>query len=102
MSKLRWTQRARRDLLEIARYIAADDPSAARRQVAHLRRRANAVARLPRSGRRVPELPADDLREAVVKNYRLIYRLEYRLEQGGITVLTVFETHHRFPRDLPG
>jgi plasmid stabilization system protein ParE len=97
MSKLRWTQRARRDLVAIARYLAADDPPAAQRWVAQMRKRARAAARLPRSGRRVPELTEGDLREVVVKNYRLIYRAD----SDGITVLTVFETHHRFPRDLP-
>ena len=105
MSKLRWTQRARRDLLAIARYLAADDPAAALRCAALLRKRARVAALLPRSGRRVPELSPEHspehskgpLREVVVKNYRLIYRAE----AGGITVLTVFETHHSFPRDLP-
>ena len=101
MSKLRWTQRARRDLLAIARYIAADDPAAALRWAALLRKRARSAALLPRSGRRIPELSPEQskvpLREVVVKNYRLIYRAE----TGGITVLTVFEAHHSFPRDLP-
>ena len=97
MSKLRWTQRARRDLHAIARYIAADNPAAALRWVALLRKRARAASLLPRSGRRVPELSEGDLREVVVKNCRLIYRAK----TGGITVLTVFETHHSFPRDLP-
>jgi plasmid stabilization system protein ParE len=97
MSKLRWSQRARRDLLAIARYIAADNPPAARRWLTGLRKRARTAARLPRSGRRVPELASDDLRELVIKNYRLIYRPE----TDGITVLTVFEAHRRVPSDLP-
>jgi plasmid stabilization system protein ParE len=35
--RVRWSLRARKDLLEIGRYIAMDDPQAARRWVERLR-----------------------------------------------------------------
>ena len=93
MSRVRWTLRAQSDLLEIARFIARDNPEAARRWVAMLRKRARAAARMPRAGRRVPELGRDDLREVVVRRYRIVYQLS----PDGIVVLVVFESHRQLP-----
>ena len=93
MSRLRWTLRAQSDLLEIARFIARDNPDAARRWVAMLRKRARAAARMPRAVRRVPELGRDDVREVVVRRYRIVYQLS----PDGIVVLVVFESHRQLP-----
>ena len=93
MSRLRWTLRAQSDLLEIARFISRDNPEAARRWVAMLRKRARAAARMPRAGRRVPELGRDDVREVVVRRYRIVYQLS----PDGIVVLVVFESHRQLP-----
>lgn len=88
MGKLRWTDRSRRDLLEIGRYIARDKPGAARRWVARLQQRARQAARYPESGRQVPELGRRDVREIVEGGYRIVYRLA----DGEVHVLTVFES----------
>jgi plasmid stabilization system protein ParE len=93
MNKLRWTLRAQTDLLEIARFIARDNPEAATRWIAILRKRARAAARMPRAGRRVPELGRDDVREVVVQRYRIVYQLA----PDGIVVLVVFESHRQLP-----
>lgn len=89
MPRLRWTGRSRRDLLEIGRYIAQDKPGAARRWVARLRQRALRAAKLPNTGRQVPELGREDIREIVERGYRIVYRL---VDQE-VHVLTVFEIH---------
>jgi toxin ParE1/3/4 len=94
--RLRWTQRARQDLLAIARFIAADNSEAAVKWVATLRKSAKRVARFPRSGRSVPELRRDDIREVVVRNYRIVYRIE----DDAIVVLVVFESHRQLSDDL--
>lgn len=96
--KLRWTQRARTDLLEIGRYIARDKPGAARRRVERLRQGARTAARQPHAGRMVPELGRDDLREVLIGNYRIVY--EVHREESRI--LTVFEGHHLLPKSLSG
>lgn len=87
--KLRWTDRARRDLLAIGRYIAQDNPSTARRWVERLRERARQAAATPLAGRVVPELQRDDIREVFLRNYRIVYRVR----EDAIDVLTVFEGH---------
>ena len=87
--KLRWTRRAEQQLLEIGRFIARDKPGAARRWVEMLRRRAAAAADHPEAGRVVPELEREDVREVILRGYRIVYCV------GGeaIEVLTVFESH---------
>ena len=89
--KLRWTDRARRDLIDIGRYIARDKPGAARRWVERLRTRAKAAAKQPLAGRRVPEVGHDNVREVLVDNYRIVYEIQ----KTEIRILTVFEGHWR-------
>ncbi|MBI4864859.1 MAG: type II toxin-antitoxin system RelE/ParE family toxin [Candidatus Riflebacteria bacterium] len=91
--KLVWTERGRRDLLAIGRFIARDDPSAARAWVEKLRQRAQAASNLPFAGRVVPEFGRDDTREAIVGNYRIVYLVT----PNRIEVPTVFEGHQELP-----
>lgn len=90
--KLRWTARARQDLLDIGGYIARDKPGAARAWVERLRQRALQAADRPSSGRKVPELGRDDVRELVERGYRIVYRVL----ENEIHILTVFESHRSF------
>ena len=95
--KLRWTDRARRDLFAIGQYIAQDNPSHARQWVERLRERARQAAATPRAGRVVPELQKDEVREVFLRSYRLVYRVR----KGAIDVLTVFEGHRLLEVDTP-
>jgi plasmid stabilization system protein ParE len=95
--RVRWTFRAKDDLLVIAHFIATDDPVAARAWVAKLREQVRRAASTPLAGRRVPELARDDIREVLLRSYRIVYRIEPR----GIVVLTVFEGHRLLPQELP-
>jgi len=94
--KLRWSPRARRDLLEIGRYISMDNPAAARRWVERLRQRAHHAAEHPQAGRVVPEYSRPELREVLIRSYRIVYFV------GGdaIEIVTVFEGHRRLPDDV--
>ncbi len=96
MSRLYWTIRARRDLREIRAYIARDDPVAASKWVDRLRKRARVAASTPLAGRRVPEIARDDVREVILRGYRIVYRTL----ADSIHVLSVFEGHRRLPEDL--
>ncbi len=82
---------AARDLDEIAAYIARDDSLAARRWLATLRARARKAARDPYLGRMVPEYQREDIREVVIGNYRL----GYRVGSTEVTLLFVLEGHRR-------
>jgi addiction module RelE/StbE family toxin len=97
--KLRWTFQASDDLKRIRRYIARDKQEAARQWIQRLRKRARDAARMPDSGRVVPEFDRDDIREVIVDHYRIVYRIEGK----EIVVLTVFEGHKLLPpHHVPG
>jgi plasmid stabilization system protein ParE len=87
---LRWSLRARRDLVEIGSPIAQEDPYAARRWLERLRKRARATLSQPQGGRRVPELGREEIREVFPSR---TYRIVYRVEGDEIHVLTVFQGH---------
>jgi addiction module RelE/StbE family toxin len=86
-----WTERAREDLIEIFRYIAQDNRHAAARWVGRLIERAEGAAEAPLAGRVVPEVQREDVREVLLKSYRVIYRVAGE----DLRVLTVFEGHRR-------
>ncbi len=78
--------------------MTADDPVAAVALTTRLIGRGESLARFPRRGRRVPELPGSGLRELVEGHYRLVYRER----AGRVEILTVFEGHRLPPwEDLP-
>lgn len=93
--RLRWLPLALSDLDGIRRYIAEDDPAAARRWVTRLHARARTAASAPMAGRVVPELDRDDVREVFLRSYRIVYRML----DAEIQILTVFEGHRLLPRD---
>jgi plasmid stabilization system protein ParE len=84
------------ELEEIGDYIARDDPTAAARWVRSLVQCAERAAVAPLAGRRVPELGRDDVRELLMRSYRIVYRVA----EARIEILTVFEGHRRFPEDV--
>ncbi len=87
--KVRWSSLAVEDLKSIARYIAKDDPAAARRFADKLKRRAESAGRFPNRGRIAPELGRENVRELIEGNYRIIYRVEI----NTVDILTLFEGH---------
>lgn len=95
-SKLVWTARALRDLRDIDAYIAADDPAAAARWVERLLAAAERAARFPHSGHVVREKGREDLRQILVRSYRIVYLVR----EKQVDVLTVFEGHHLLPDDV--
>ena len=84
---LTWTGPALQNLLEITQYIKADNPEAARRFGKKIKEKVSRLARFPYSGRFVPEFPASGLREVIVSDYRIIYRVVSAKQQ--VEILTV-------------
>lgn len=74
--RVKWTPTAVDELEEIAAYIAEDARMAARRFARGVRDAARSLAELPERGRAVPELHPLPLRELLLGNYRLIYKVE--------------------------
>jgi toxin ParE1/3/4 len=84
MARLIWTEPALADLEAIADYMALDKPDAAARHVRQVFKAVERLARFPKSGLRVPELPHLPYRQVIVPPCRIFYRLE------GADVLIVF------------
>ena len=84
-----WTARARADLTAIGDYIAQDDPAAAERWMLKLVGAAEKAATFPLAGRLVPEVGRADLREVLLRSYRLVYRVT----AARVEIVTVFEGH---------
>jgi toxin ParE1/3/4 len=91
--RLHWTLEARMQLRAIEAHIAQDSPSAARRTITRLIRRARQAGDLPYSGRQVPEHRRDDLRELPAHPYRIIYRIG--AEQ--VDIVTVWHVRRLLP-----
>lgn len=70
--RVHWTNRALEHLLSIYDYIAKDSVLYARRTVDVLTKRSGQIARFAKSGRVVPEYAAENIREIIEGNYRII------------------------------
>ena len=93
--KVYWTDKARTRLREIEQRIASESPLVASRVMQRILHRSRRIGELPHSGRRVPEFERDDIREILVRPYRIIYLLRV----DGIDVLTVRHYRELLPED---
>ena len=73
-----WADSALADLEQIVRYIASEDPEAARRFGLSLISRVEEAARFPRKGRIVPEENRETLREIIFAPYRIVCEISDR------------------------
>ena len=92
------------DLRRIGHRIGRENPRAAVEWIDKLRKRARLAGSFdtrapsrarsaPGLGRKVPETDRDDIREAIVGNYRLVYLIQPRT----VVILTIFEGHRLLP-----
>lgn len=88
-----WSLRAASDLHKIKAYIAFDKIKAADLFINKIKKSVDRLKSFPLSGRSVPELGSEGIREIIVDGYRVIYRVENK----RIMILTVFESHKQQP-----
>ena len=88
MARLTWTSQALADVEAICAFIAEDSPHYARLFATHVFRAAERLERFPRSGRIVPEVARENIREIILGNYRIIYRVL----EAETQVLTVYHS----------
>lgn len=88
-----WTNEALDQLLHIRERVAERSPHAADRLLARLADRAEQFSLFPRSGRIVPEYEREDIREVIIRPYRVIYRLK----PDRIDVLAVVHSRQILP-----
>lgn len=85
--KLIWSKESRKRLFEIEAYIAQDNPAKASQFVGFLISEALLIEDNPDLGRIVPEFDLDEIREILIKGYRIVYKKSTE----NIIILTVFE-----------
>ena len=87
--KLLWTREALINIADIDVFISDDNPEKAIEFIDYLIKQCDRLIQNPYSGRIVPEISNNDIRELIVKKYRIVYRIQNR----EIHILTVFESH---------
>jgi plasmid stabilization system protein ParE len=90
-----WTKQAIRMVNEFVDYIGQDDYEAAKQWALKLMSQTDKLADHPRIGRIVPEYNEDTLRELIVGNYRLAYRIK----ENGIYIEAVWHVRQIPPEN---
>ena len=83
--QINWTERALKDLSEIAVYIAAQNSAAAEREGAKIIRKVEQLATFPRLGRVYRRTKDAEYREILSENYRIFYYIRPDTEAVDIT-----------------
>jgi toxin ParE1/3/4 len=87
---------ARRDLRDIVRYISDDAPDRALSFGEFLIHNANQLGQFPEIGREVPEFGRPELREIIVRSYRVIYRVSHAA--GSVEVVRFWHAARGTPK----
>lgn len=88
MARLNWTELSVDVMTNIAEFISKDSVKYATIQIRRIRERARLLRTKPFLGRIVPEIQDDSIRELILENYRIIYKI---VSEDRIDILTV---HH--------
>jgi len=94
--KVYWTDQAKTRLQLIHDYIAEYDAAAAKQVIQRMVLRSQTISTMHHAGRMVPEYQSEDLREILVRPYRIIYRIL----TDRIDVITVMHYRQLIPSDL--
>ena len=85
MASITWTPKARNDLESACLSMERDSRPLAQSFAARIVLAVERLVSFPRSGRIVPEFGHSDLRELIVQNYRIVYRLR----ENDVDLLTI-------------
>ena len=94
MADVVWTPQARRDVAAIIDYYLGIAPAFAEVVQAGILDSTRRLAAFPLSGRQVPEIGDETIREVIWREYRVIYFSEP--DGGHVEVLTVLHSSQQF------
>ena len=86
MVTVRWTPQATEDLESIIEFIADDSPHYAQLFAINSIKAVERLWDFPDLGRIVPEFDDPDIREILLGNYRIVYRIQ----KGSVEILTIY------------
>ncbi len=90
--KVLWTENAVQDLLGIKTFIAQDSIDRAEEWLVELYKAGENLSQFSSRGRIIPEFNQENLRELLIENYRLVYRVT----STTVEIIAVFEGHRQF------
>jgi|AntRauTorcE11898_2_1112593.scaffolds.fasta_scaffold11177_2 addiction module RelE/StbE family toxin len=91
--KIIWTAKAERQLDQIFAYIASDSELYAYRLVNQIINRAESLSEFPAKGQQVPEYQRKDIRQVIVKPYRVVYLLQ----DQAVEILSIIHGRQLMP-----
>lgn len=91
MAEIRWAPQAADDLEAITEFIAADSPSYAQLFAIDVLTAVERLMDFPESGRMVPEVGNPVIREILLGNYRIIYRIHH----PAVEILSIYHAGRR-------
>lgn len=83
--KVIWSDTAIKQVRSIASLIEADKPNSAQKWINEIFDYADSLSELPQLGRIVPEYMKTSIREIILGNYRMIYKIQKK----DILIVTV-------------
>ncbi len=92
--KVLWTENSIQDLLVIKDFMSLDSSERSETWIRELYYSGESLAVFPQRGRIVPEFNHENIRELLIGNYRLVYRVK----PTSIENLTVFEGHRQLKK----
>ena len=93
MTAITWSPQSLRDLEAIRAYIAQDSPRYAGLVVQRIVASVERLEAFPEAGRVVPELNNPEIREVIVRPYRVVYRRR----PDAVQIATVFRSSRQLP-----
>ena len=96
MGRLKWTIQAVEDIEAIYEFIAKDSISYARLFTKDILQSVKRLDNFPKSCRIVPDLSNKNIREIILGNYRIIYRIKPDL----VEILTVYHSARLLKADI--
>jgi plasmid stabilization system protein ParE len=96
MARIIWAPNARLDFMQILLFIKRDSPDYARFLKNRIIDRIRSLEKFPKMGRKVPERNQENLRELIVEDYRIIYRIHNKM----IQIEAIIHAHRRFPTHI--
>lgn len=90
MVTLHWTPQAIDDLEAIFKYINRDSHQIAKLFIEKIYHQVDQLRHFPLSGRSVPEIEREDIRELLFKNYRIVYQIK---SDRNVRILTIFRSN---------
>jgi toxin ParE1/3/4 len=88
MARIRWTIQAIQDIEAICEFIARDAPRYSHIFANRIVKSTRRLKSFPFSGRIVPEIGVEYIREIILGNYRLIYRIRNK----EVQILTIYHS----------